>query len=383
MGIYLDYNASAPIDPRVLDVMIAVYKEAYGNADSRTHEFGDHARRMVESARGQVAALLGVEKDEVFFTSGATESTNIAIRGLREYGIRENKKHIIISSIEHKAVQNAAKSLEEFGFEIEQISPNLSGRLSAENVISKIRKETLLVSVMHVNNETGIIQPVKEIGEELAKRNVFFHIDATQSCGKLVDEVRALKYDLLSVSAHKFYGPQGVGALILRKKRHRLPPVKPIMFGGQQEKGIRPGTIPVALCTGMGEACRIASTEYKEHEDKNREIKKILITMLNETGVSYGYNGDQNYCVSNTMNIYFDGVSSEALMLASREYCGISNGSACNSQSYSPSYVLTAMGISNEIVEKSIRISWGKDVNIDVLKDNFLRLLEIAKMLKV
>lgn len=383
MGVYLDYNASSPIDHRVLETMIIAYKEIYGNADSRTHEYGDYARQAVENAREQVALLLGVNKDEVFFTSGSTESNNIAIQGLRKYGVKEDKKHIIISSIEHKSTLNAAKSLEDFGFEIQQIIPDISGRVKERKVMSQIKEKTLLVSIMHVNNETGIIQPVKEIGEELTERNIFFHIDATQSCGKLVDEIRNLKYDMLSISAHKFGGPQGIGALILRKKKYKLPPVKPIMFGGQQEQEIRPGTIPVALCVGMGEACRIASEEYEEHDSKNRRIKSFLISMLNESGIPYGFNGDQEYCVSNTMNIYFDGVASEALMLASRKFCGISNGSACNSHSYSPSFVLEAMGVSNEIIDNSIRISWGKDVNVEDLKDNFFRLLEVAKMLKV
>lgn len=383
MGVYLDYNASSPIDLRVLETMITAYKETYGNADSRTHEYGDYARQAVENAREQVALLLGINEDEVFFTSGSTESNNIAIQGLRKYGVKEDKKHIIISSIEHKSVLNSAKSLEDFGFEIEQISPDISGQVNERKVMSQIREETLLVSIMHVNNETGVVQPVKEIGEELAERNVFFHIDATQSCGKLVDEIRDLKYDMLSISAHKFGGPQGVGALILRKKKYKLPPVKPIIFGGQQEHGIRPGTIPVALCVGMGEACRIASEEYKEHDNKNRKIKRILISMLNESGIPYDFNGDQEHCVSNTMNIHFDGVSSEALMIASREFCGISNGSACNSQSYSPSYVLVEMGLSHEIIENSVRISWGVDIDIEILKDNFSKLLIVAKRLKV
>ena len=245
MSTYLDYNASAPIDLRVLDCMVDVYKNSIGNADSRTHGFGEKARSVVEDARKQVATLLGTSSDEVFFTSGATESNNIAIRGLVDYGKKNGKMHIITTAIEHKAVLETVKHLSENGFEVEFIKPGINGRVNAPDVLDKVREDTLLVSVMHVNNETGIIQPVKEIGDALAQRNVLFHVDATQSCGKLVDEIRVIKYNMLSFSAHKLMGPQGIGVLVLKKNRYKLPPVKNIMYGGQQEHGIRPGTIPV------------------------------------------------------------------------------------------------------------------------------------------
>ena len=197
MSVYLDYNASAPIDERVLDVMINVYKNNLGNADSRTHGFGESARNVVETARKQVASLLGVKSDEIFFTSGATESNNIAIQGLREYAEKTGKKHIITTSVEHKAVLETVKHLAKEGFDVDIVSPDISGRVSAEQVLSKVKSNTLLVSVMHVNNETGMIQPVKEIGEWLQERNILFHVDETQSCGKLGEEVRQLKYDML------------------------------------------------------------------------------------------------------------------------------------------------------------------------------------------
>ena len=273
MSVYLDFNSSAPIDERVLDLMIEVYRNVIGNADSRTHEFGEKARKVVEDARGQVASILGINRDEIFFTSGATESDNIAIQGLKEFGISENKRHIITTSIEHKAVLETVKALQKQGFEVEFVNPDRSGRIDADDLLSKVRKDTLVVSVMHVNNETGIIQPIKEIGDNLSEKNVLFHIDATQSLGKLVDELRETKYTMLSMSAHKLGGPQGVGALILRKKRYKLPPVKSIMFGGQQEHGIRPGTLPVALIAGLGKACEIAEMEYQTYDNKCRLIK--------------------------------------------------------------------------------------------------------------
>lgn len=378
MGLYLDYNASAPIDPRVLNEMINVYQNVYGNADSRTHDFGDRARKIVENARGQVASILGINKEEVFFTSGATESNNIAIQGLREYAISENKKHIITTSIEHKAVLESVKAMQRQGFEVDFIRPNETGRIQMQEVLSKVKKDTLLVSIMHVNNETGIIQPIKDIGDMLAQKNVLFHVDATQSFGKLVNELKEVKYDMLSMSAHKLGGPQGVGALILRKKRYKLPPVKAIMYGGQQEHGIRPGTIPVALVAGLGKACELAQTEYLDNQNRCQVIKDKIMQMLKQSGLDYGFNGDQNYCIPNTMNIFIQGVASEALMISTKEYCGISNGSACNSNSYNPSYVLTAMGISKEKIENSIRISWGPETSVEDIEKYFGNLLETA-----
>ena len=235
MGIYLDYNASTPIDQRVLDVMIDVYQNKFGNADSRTHDYGETARSVVENARKQVADLLAIKKDEVFFTSGATESDNISILGLQEYAEKNSKKHIITSAIEHKAVLEPLHHLEKQGFEVTYIYPDSSGRINADELLSKVRDDTLLVSVMHANNETGIIQPIDIIGEELSKTDAFFHVDAAQSFGKLVDELRNVKYNFLSASAHKMYGPQGVGVLVLKKKRYKMPPVNSIMFGGSQE----------------------------------------------------------------------------------------------------------------------------------------------------
>ena len=379
MSIYLDYNASAPVDPRVLSVMVDAYQNHFGNADSRTHDFGEDVRSITETARKQVADLLGVKNDEVFFTSGATESNNIAILGLRQFGEAENRKHIITSSIEHKAVLGAAKFLSENGFEVEYVDPGESGRVDLERVISMIRPDTLLVSLMHVNNETGIIQPVKELGEYLSKTKTLFHIDATQSCGKLVEEIRDLHYDLMSISAHKMHGPQGIGALIMRKKRYRLPPVKPIMFGGGQEHGIRPGTLPTALIAGFGEACVIAEREAAQNNAKCREIKKQLLELLEKSGVQYEINGDQEYCVPTTLNVSFLGVSSEALMLATKQYCGVSNGSACTSSSYSHSHVLSAMHLPDDRIESAIRISWGSEVSSTEINQAVKKLLSTVE----
>ena len=382
MSVYLDYNASAPIDERVLDLMVEVYKNSVGNADSRTHNFGENARSIVENARKQVASLLQVKPDEIFFTSGATESNNIAIQGLKEYAEKSNRKHIITTAIEHKAVLETVKHLESEGFDVDIVSPDLTGRVSEEKILEKVKDNTLLVSVMHVNNETGIIQPVKEIGEKLQERGILFHIDATQSCGKLVEEIRSIKYDMLSFSAHKLMGPQGVGVLVLRKKSYKFPPVKAILYGGQQERGIRPGTLPVALVEGCGKACEIAESEYQRNIKHSQDLKNELLTVLDESGIQYHFNGEQNYCVPSTLNICIDGVSSEALMISTKQFCGVSNGSACTSKSYSPSYVLVAMGIATEQIESSIRISWGPNTDKEDALHNFKALLEIAKQIK-
>lgn len=383
MGIYLDNNSSSPIDERVLAVMVDVYLNSYGNADSRTHNHGEQARIIVENARKQVASLLEINSSEVFFTSGSTESNNITIQGLEEYALKTNKKHIITSAIEHKSILETVNMMKKKGFDVDIVNPDLSGQINVQEILDKVRDDTLLVSVMHVNNETGIIQPVDRLGTELEKRNILFHVDATQSCGKLVDEIRNLKYNMLSFSAHKLKGPQGVGVLILKKKKYKLPPVKNIMYGGQQEGGIRPGTIPVALVAGCGKACEIAEKEYRENSQKCKSLKIILEELLKKSNVNYHYNGAQQYCIDSSVNICFKGVMSEALMLSSKQYCSVSNGSACTSKSYSPSYVLQAMGIPTEDIENSIRISWGPETNEIEFRDNINKMVEIAKSLAV
>ncbi len=381
MSIYLDYNATAPVDERVLTVMVECFRNHFGNPDSRTHDFGEDARQQVELARGQVAQLLGVKKDEVFFTSGATESNNIVVLGLKDYAIKTNKKHIITTSIEHKAILGAAEHLRDEGFKVDYLDPDNTGRVRVDELKRLLRDDTALVSVMHVNNETGIIQPVNEIGNFLEEIGVHFHIDATQSCGKLVEEIRKLKFDMMSISAHKMHGPQGVGALVLRKKKYKLPPIKPIMYGGHQEHGLRPGTLPVALIAGFGKACELAAEEYRKNDQHCLEIKKILLELLDSVGLNYIINGDQKWCVNNTMNVSF-GVPSEAVMLSTKKYCSVSNGSACTSQDYSLSHVLQSMKLPQEQIKSAIRISWGYDTDIEEFKNDFRLFLDTVKRLK-
>lgn len=357
MAIYLDYNASTPIDSSVLEEMIIAYRDFYGNADSRTHSFGQNARKIVEDARKCISEILGVDKTEIIFTSGATESNNLSILGLSQWGKENNRKHIISTTIEHKAVLEPLKYLERQGFDIEYINVDMSGRIKPDKILEKLREDTLLVSMMHVNNETGIIQPVKEIGDYLNNTGTFFHIDAAQSFGKLVNEIKNLKYDMMSVSSHKIYGPQGIGCLVLRKKNFKRPPIHPIMFGGGHEGGIRPGTLPVALIAGFGKAAQIAHNEFEHRHELYSTKRKQIINQLSD--VNFVINGDPHYCVPYTINISFPGVDSEALMLTLKDSCAVSNGSACTSHDYKPSHVLMAMGLEESIIESAIRFSWG------------------------
>ena len=381
MSIYLDWNASAPIASDVVETMMEVYQNQIGNADSRTHAYGEAVRAVVEHARKQVAALLGVTSAEVFFTSGATESSNIAVQGLAAYAEQSGKRHIITSAIEHKAVLETVKAMGRRGFAVDIVAPEPSGRVAKEKIMEKLRTDTLLVSLMHVNNETGVIQPVEELGAELEKREILFHVDATQSCGKLVDELRRLKYRMLSFSAHKMRGPQGVGVLVLKKRDYKLPPVKAILYGGEQERGIRPGTIPAALAAGCGKACELAAMRYKEDSRKLQQIKAMLLQMIDEAGLAYSINGDAEFSLPSTLNLSLHGISAEALMIAARGGCAISNGSACTSKSYAPSYVLRAMGVPAEQIESSIRLSWGAETDVALLKTEFAKLLTAAKAL--
>lgn len=361
--VYLDYNATAPIKKEALDRMVEIYTNHPGNADSRTHEYGTAAKQIVSGCRTSLSTILGVSDTELVFTSGSTESNNMAILGLYDYAQKTGRTHFITTSIEHKSVLEAMKRLQTMGCEVDFVAPDHTGRVDAKTLLSLVKDTTLLVSVMHINSETGIIQPVEEIGEALSKTNVFFHVDATQSFGKLNDVIRNMKYDMLSFTAHKFGGPQGVGGLVLRRKRYKLPPITSLFCGGQQERGIRPGTTPVALVAGMTTAADFADAECAEQQAKCAVIKADLLKHLE--GIRYTINGDPEHCISNTINISFDGVDAESLFVALKAEYAFSNGSACNSSSYTPSYVLTEMGLTDRLISEAVRISWSADSEVD------------------
>jgi hypothetical protein len=373
MAVYLDYNASAPINECVLECMIDVYRSHYGNADSRTHVFGTEAKEIVSSARNTIAKILAVDSTDVFFTSGSTESNNMAILGLLDYALESGRNHFITTSIEHKSVLEAMKYLQKKGCAVDFVSPDASGRVQASQILELVTDKTLLVSMMHVNSETGIIQPIEEVGEALAKTKTYFHVDATQGFGKLNDSLRKTKYNMLSVTAHKLGGPQGVGAFTLRRDRtYRRPPVKQLMYGGQQERGYRPGTTPVALVAGFALAAELCDKEAAFHMEKCKAIKQNFIEAIK--GLKYTLNGNQEYCLPSTINVSFHGVDAEGIFLAVKEDYAFSNGSACNSGSHAPSYVLTAMGLDDIRVSEAIRISWSHDTTVD-----FSALVEYVK----
>lgn len=355
MVAYLDCNATTPLDPAVRDVMLHYFDVEYGNAGSRTHEFGARAKRAVQEAREQVACVVEASPDEVIFTSGATESNNIALLGLAPFGEANGKKHIVTTAIEHKAVLEPCQELERRGFEVTYVEPSSDGRVSAKAVAGAVRADTLLVSVMHVNNETGIIQPVKEIADELAATETFFHVDAAQGFGKELSDLRTRGIQLLSVSGHKIYGPKGVGALVLRRHK-RLVPLRPISFGGGQERGLRPGTQPVALIAALGAAAEQALLKNEERREACIAIRERLWTALEPLGARL--NGSFEHLAANTINLSFPAVDSEAVMLCVKDLAAFSNGSACTSSSYEASHVLKAMHLSQDTIDGACRFSW-------------------------
>lgn len=373
MAVYLDYNASSPIDERVLDRMIEVYRAHYGNADSRTHVFGTAAKEIVSDSRRKIADILAVDSTDVFFTSGSTESNNMAILGLLDYALESGRNHFVTTSIEHKSVLEAMKHLQEKGCVVDFVSPDCSGRVRAQQVLDLVTEKTLLVSMMHVNSETGIIQPIEEVGAALANTKTYFHIDATQGFGKLNDNLRHTKYNMLSITAHKIGGPQGIGAFILRRdKTYRRPPVKQLIYGGQQERGYRPGTTPVALVAGFALAAELCDKEAQAHMECCQRIKSDFLSAVG--GLDYTLNGEQSYCLPSTVNISFHGVDAEGIFLAVKENYAFSNGSACNSGSHAPSYVLTAMGLDEDRISEAVRISWNHSTEVD-----FTALIEYVK----
>ncbi len=356
MTVYLDCNATTPVEPEVLKWMWRFYEEEFGNAGSRTHEYGSRANKAVGEARDCVAQVVDAKRDEVVFTSGGTESNNLAILGLAEYGLATGKTHLISTQVEHKAVLEPLEVMQKRGFEITLVAPNQDGVVSPESLMKALRPETLLVSVMHVNNETGVEMPLIPIAELLEGHEAFFHTDAAQGFGKRSEPLRHPRIDLISVSAHKVYGPMGVGALIARRRGYDRLPLKPLFVGGGQEKGLRPGTLPVPLIAGFGKACEIALKEFGERTDRCIAFREKLLSALSQT--EYELNGRLELMIPNTLNVSFKGLDSEAVMVALKGIVALSNGSACTSQSYLPSHVLQAMSLSEQRVNGAVRISW-------------------------
>lgn len=354
--VYLDCNATSPMDPEVRTVFLHFLGEEYGNEGSRTHEFGTRAKQAVQAARDQVAAVVAGKRDEVIFTSGATESNNLATLGLRAAGQALGKRHVITTAVEHKAVLEPCEMLARDGFEVTRLSVGESGFVEPAAVKAALRPDTLLVSIMQVNNETGVRQPLGEIAEVLRDHPSFFHTDAAQGFGKDIEALRNPRIDLISISGHKFYAPKGIGALITRRRGYERPPLQPLVFGGGQERGLRPGTLPVALITALGAAAEISVRDNAKRLQACRRIRELALEALSPLNPKL--TGQQSLVMDHVLNLAFPGLDSEALIVALKDLVAISNGSACTSNSYTPSHVLTAMGMSDDEANACVRISW-------------------------
>jgi cysteine desulfurase len=380
--IYLDYSATTPVDPRVAEQMIPYLTEKFGNPASRSHEFGWDAERAVEEAREQVAKLVGADPKEIIWTSGATESNNLAIKGAAHF-YQGKGKHLVTVMTEHKAVIDTMRHLESEGYEVTYLMPETNGLVDMEKFTAALRPDTILASVMLVNNEIGVIQDIASLGEVCRAKGVLFHVDAAQATGKVTIDLAKLKVDLMSFSAHKTYGPKGIGALyVQRKPRVRL---EAQMHGGGHERGLRSGTLATHQIVGMGEAFRIAREEMATENERIRYLRDRLYKGLSQIEEAH-VNGDMEQRVPHNLNISFNFVEGESLIMAIRELA-VSSGSACTSASLEPSYVLRALGRSDELAHSSIRFTIGRftteeeiDFAIDLVKAKIGRLREMSPL---
>ncbi|HEZ0912907.1 TPA: IscS subfamily cysteine desulfurase [Neisseria meningitidis] len=353
--VYLDYAATTPVDKRVAEKMIPYLTETFGNPASNSHAFGWEAEEAVEKARADIAALINADPKEIVFTSGATESDNLAIKGAANF-YKTKGKHLITVKTEHKAVLDTMRELERQGFEVTYLGVQENGLIDLEELKAAIRDDTILISVMWVNNEIGVVQDIPAIGEICRERKIVFHVDAAQACGKVPVDVEAAKIDLLSMSAHKVYGPKGIGALYVRRKpRVRL---EAQMHGGGHERGFRSGTLPTHQIVGMGEAFRIAKEELEQDMAHYRKLRDIFLKGIEGTEEVY-VNGDLEHRAPNNLNVSFNFVEGESLIMAVKELA-VSSGSACTSASLEPSYVLRALGRNDELAHSSLRITFGR-----------------------
>jgi cysteine desulfurase len=341
--------------PEVVEEVTRYLAVEYGNEGSRTHGYGAAARKRVNQAREEVAALVAATSDEILFTSGATEANNLAILGLAPALREGGKRHLVTSALEHKAVLEPFARLEEEGFTVSRIGAGESGLVDPEELLAAVGPETGLVSLMQVNNETGVLQHLRRVAEGLPG-DVYFHVDGAQGAGKELDEISHPRIDLISASAHKLHGPKGVGVLVARRRDFRRPPLQPLMVGGGQERGLRPGTIPVHLVAGYGRAVAAALAEREEREDLNRAFRERALAALQP--LEPAINGNPERTLPHVLNVSFPGVDAEAAILATKDLLALSSGSACNSGSFERSHVLEAMGLDDARVDGALRFSW-------------------------
>ncbi len=382
--VYLDYAATCPVDQRVVDKMMPFFTQAYGNAASRTHAFGWEAEEAVEAAREEVAKTIGADPKEVTWTSGATESNNLAIKGVAEY-LAEKGNHIVTVNTEHKAVLDTCKYLERRGFEVTYLEVDQGGLVTPQQVADAITEKTVLVSVMHGNNETGVVMPLAEIGKVCRERKVLFHTDATQTFGKLPIDVEAMKIDLLSMSAHKIYGPKGIGGLYVRRRKPRVR-LSAQIHGGGHERGNRSGTLAVPNIVAFGEAARVAREGMAEEAARIGGLRDYMREQLTSTIEHVILNGHPEHLLPGHLNLSFAYIEGESLLMALKDVA-LSSGSACTSASLEPSYVLRAMGLNDELAHSSLRMTIGRfttkeeiDFVVGLLRTHVTRLREMSPL---
>jgi cysteine desulfurase len=362
--IYLDFQATTPVDPRVLEAMLPYFTEHFGNAASRNHSFGWKAEEAVDTAREEIAQLIGASSKEIVFTSGSTEAINLALKGAVEmYGESTHGKiggrHIITSLVEHKAVLDVCKHLEKNGCEVTYLTPDKTGRVSAEQVAEAMREDTLMVALIWGNNEIGTLNPIREIGALCHERNVLFFVDGTQAAGKIPVDVYADNIDLMCLSAHKLYGPKGVGALFVRRKKPRVRLVAQ-MDGGGHERGMRSGTLNVTSMVGFGEACRLCRENLDQEMSRSTELRERLEARIRAGLTEVHLNGNADHRLPGCLNLSFSYVEGESLLMGINNELAVSSGSACTSASLEPSHVLRAMGVGDELAHSSIRFGIGR-----------------------
>ena len=381
--IYLDNQATTAIDPGVFQAMEPWFKDKFGNAASRNHAYGWEAEEAVEIAREAVAAIINALPKEIIFTSGATEANNLALQGAARF-YQEQGQHIITIKTEHKAVLDVCGYLEKEGFEITCLPVGKDGILDVNKLADAIRPDTILVSVMHATNEIGVIQPIKEIGALCKSKEIIFHVDAAQSVGKIPVDVIEMNIDLLSISAHKFYGPKGVGALFIRRKNPRIQ-LKPIMFGGGHERGIRSGTLPVPNIVGLGKACEIATEVMIDESRKIAALRDALLKGIRDENPNARVNGSMERWLAGNLNMRFPGINNEAVIAAVPEIA-ISSGAACTTSTMEPSHVLLALGLSKNEAYSSLRFGIGKfytKEDIDIASESINRCMKKLKKISV
>jgi len=377
--IYLDNQATTPIDPHVFSAMEPWLKDKFGNAASRNHPYGWEAEEAVEIARESVASIIGALPKEIIFTSGATEANNLALQGAAKF-YQDNGKHIITVSTEHKAVLDVCNHLEKEGFSITRLPVNQKGLLDLNKFEQSIQKETILISVMHVNNEIGVIQPIRDIGAICKKRGIIFHVDAAQSIGKIPINVHEMGIDLLSISAHKLYGPKGVGALYMRRKNPRVQ-LQPIIFGGGHERGIRSGTLAVHNIVGLGRACELAEKLMAKENRKIKSLRNQLMESILSDTLDITVNGSMEKRIAGNLNISFQGMNNEAIIAAVSEIA-ISSGAACTTSTMEPSHVLLSLGLSKKEAYSSLRFGIGRfntEKDIETAADSINRCMQKLK----